>query len=155
MSFPFHFIEQKTMSVEKTKPGDKLVCKYPDNGMRSDGIQAKKYLQLDKEYTVEHIQVYGSRTEVALKEFPGELFNSVHFMNKEDVEFGFNYAVQEYLVKIDLSSNVNLDVHIYHEDKPELTNKEIIEEALGYVKNLKIDVSEKDVYKIFPKRKQV
>ena len=44
---------------------------------------ANKFLLAYQEYTVDHTIVGGWHTDVVLKEFPNEAFNSVHFVTKD------------------------------------------------------------------------
>lgn len=52
------------------------------NGYASDVAKIKKYLKIQKEYTVEQIVVNHWGTEVILEEHPLQFFNTVNF---EDV----------------------------------------------------------------------
>lgn len=62
--------------------GHKVVCSTFDAGYDYDKEQAKKHLEIDKEYTVDYTNVDSWSTDVYLVEFPNVRFNSVFF---EDV----------------------------------------------------------------------
>lgn len=65
-----------------TTPGTKVVFAYPENGWPFDRNKVKeKGLSVGREYTVGHIEVFSSASDVYLEEFPGVPFNSVHFAN--------------------------------------------------------------------------
>ena len=61
--------------------GHKVIAKHLDWGWDSDKEIAQKYLEQDKEYTVDLTIVYGSSTDVFLVEIPDVPFNSVHFVD--------------------------------------------------------------------------
>lgn len=69
-----------------SKNGDKIVFAFPKNGYDYDIETAEKYLEVDKEYTVDHTIIGGSHTDVILKEIPNKSFNSVLFKDKETNE---------------------------------------------------------------------
>lgn len=50
-------------------------------GYDSDEEIVAKYLEVEKEYTVDFTDVGGSHTSVYLKEFPNISFNSVNFVD--------------------------------------------------------------------------
>jgi hypothetical protein len=59
----------------------RFICKDPETwGVDKDNA---KYLELNKIYTVDYIEIHSWHTKVFLKEFPGIEFNSVWF---EEVE---------------------------------------------------------------------
>jgi len=62
----------KVMVTEETKK----------HGHERDQENIEKYLEIGKEYTVDHTVIHNWNTNVFLKEFPGVIFNSVNF---EDV----------------------------------------------------------------------
>lgn len=57
----------------------KVTENFLNRGREYDKLQAKKYLEKDKLYTVERTLVSGSWTRVWLQEIPKVGFNSVHF----------------------------------------------------------------------------
>jgi len=61
------------------KRGDKVIYKYPNNGYPHDQEDAKKYLVLNKVYTVKETVVWDSISYVWLEEIPGIPFNCGHF----------------------------------------------------------------------------
>ena len=63
--------------------GHTVRCHTLNAGYNSDIEQAKKYLTINKEYTVEKTDVYNWNTNVVLQDFPDVMFNSVFF---DDVE---------------------------------------------------------------------
>lgn len=67
----------------KVKSGDKVVGLFWDgqlmNGTESEQEEAEKYIQPDKEYTVESIEIGNWHSTVVLKEYPKKHFNTVHF----------------------------------------------------------------------------
>ena len=67
--------------ITKWQIGDKIIFAYPDWGYDSDQKQAKKYLQLNKKYTLKEIEIRQSHSTVKLVEIPHEWFNSIHFVN--------------------------------------------------------------------------
>lgn len=60
-------------------PGDKVVYANETAGWDWDQAHAAEFLVLGNVYTVDHVEVDDSRTEVYLVEVPGESFNSVMF----------------------------------------------------------------------------
>jgi hypothetical protein len=62
--------------------GHKVKCSTFDAGYEYDKEEAKKHLELGKEYTVQYTDVDSWSTDVVLDEFPNIKFNSVFF---EDV----------------------------------------------------------------------
>ena len=67
------------------KNGDKVKIteKSFNNGHEFDRIKIAKLLRLGQVYEVDGTEVHSFSSEVYLKEFPGEQFNTVNF---EDVE---------------------------------------------------------------------
>ncbi|ENA1795746.1 hypothetical protein ABF176_002599 [Flavobacterium psychrophilum] len=63
--------------------GHKIKCVRLSAGYRFHQELAEKYLEVEKEYTVEKTDVDSYHTDVYLKEIPNINFNSVFF---EDVE---------------------------------------------------------------------
>ena len=50
-----------------------------ENGYEHVEEHAKEFLKIGKSYTIDHTDVEGFNTNVYLKEFPDEMFNSVSF----------------------------------------------------------------------------
>jgi hypothetical protein len=73
----------KTMNIY-TPIGSKVIFSFPDNGMKYEQERAKEYLEVNKEYTVERIEIGSWKTEVFLKEVHDIPFNSILFKNKEE-----------------------------------------------------------------------
>ena len=61
-----------------TKPGDKVVYAYPENGYPVDKAHAKRHLKFLEIYTIESIEVGDFHTSIKLIEV-SFWFNSVHF----------------------------------------------------------------------------
>lgn len=59
--------------------GCKVEFAFPDNGRYHEKYQANTLLAEGVAYEVESVQVGGWCTDIELKEFPGEKFNSVFF----------------------------------------------------------------------------
>ena len=59
--------------------GHKVKCKTLSAGDEYDKEKAKKYLELEKEYTIDYTIVDNWSTDVYLKEIPNVRFNSVFF----------------------------------------------------------------------------
>jgi len=74
-------IQNPTMDI-RSKPGTKVIFKYPENGSNSDIKWANGVLVVGETYTVENIQIEQSISLVDFKEFPEWQFNTVHFANK-------------------------------------------------------------------------
>lgn len=72
-------LEMETMDIY-TAPGEKVVF-LGKNGYDHQPEEAKKYLEVGKEYTVEGIDVGSSSSRVYLTEFPEKGFNTVMFRN--------------------------------------------------------------------------
>lgn len=70
----------KTMSVD-TKPGEKLLFAFPENGYESCRKHVREHLVPGHVYTLADIAVSQSSTRIQLAECPGVWFNSVHFIN--------------------------------------------------------------------------
>ncbi|MEK1828882.1 hypothetical protein AAAC51_06975 [Priestia megaterium] len=136
------------MSTSKTKQGDKVVFKYPNNGRQYDIEKVAEHLQFNEVYTVKHVNQYQSSSEVILEEFPTIPFNTVHFLNLEDHLEGVTYLQQEYLVKFSISPRIECNVNVYRENSKELSSKEIIEDAIKLVKHEKLPIDEKHIYKV-------
>lgn len=68
-----------------SKPGSKVkVTKETSkHGYNYDKEQVKKYLKINKEYTIDFIDIHNWSSEVFLVEFPGISFNTVNFVNAE------------------------------------------------------------------------
>lgn len=68
-----------------TNPGKKVFAVFErgvlQHGHSHEKIEASRYLQPEKRYTIEKIDVWDWSSDVYLKEFPGIRFNSVHFEN--------------------------------------------------------------------------
>lgn len=61
------------------KEGDKVIFASMTAGYDGQAESASKVLELGKEYTIDHTDVFQSYTNVYLKEIPGRAFNSVLF----------------------------------------------------------------------------
>lgn len=59
--------------------GTKVTFAYPDSGWPYEEERNKKLLDPQQVYTVKHISVGSTSTEVELEELPGKTFNSVIF----------------------------------------------------------------------------
>lgn len=68
------------MSI-RTKPRNKVIFAFPNNGNNPEIEAAKKYLVVGKKYTIKTIEVHGFHTDITLKEVPNITFNSVQFKN--------------------------------------------------------------------------
>lgn len=72
------------MSMNINAPDDtKIVYCNPNNGMPRDQEKAKKYLTLDKEYTVDYTLPGEFSSKVCLREVDGVWFNTVMFNEVE------------------------------------------------------------------------
>lgn len=80
------------------KEGDKVIYCNPNNGYQSDKNQCDRLLKIGEVYTVNSTDVGSSYTDVYLKEFPMEVFNSVMFDD-------FNEPVRE-----ELSDELNVQL---------------------------------------------
>lgn len=76
------FKNDNTMDIY-TPIGSKVIFSFPNNGTEYEQNIAKKYLILNKEYTIEKIEIGSWHTDVFLKEIKNISFNSVLFSNKE------------------------------------------------------------------------
>lgn len=79
---PEEIFNFSTMNIN-AKKGSKVIFKNPNSGYEYDIEKAKKYLELNKVYTVEKTIIGGSYTSVVLQEFPNEAFNSIQFVDWE------------------------------------------------------------------------
>ncbi len=61
-----------------------IVFSRPDAGYPFDIERAARYLEKDTFYTVKHIRVWDSTSDIELEEYPGIYFNCVHFTAKEN-----------------------------------------------------------------------
>jgi hypothetical protein len=61
------------------KQGHKVIFQPGNNGYESENKAAREILELDKVYTVDHVQVDSWISHVQLVEVPNKLFNSVLF----------------------------------------------------------------------------
>ena len=61
--------------------GHRVLCDDISIGTPYQVETAKKYLTLNKKYTVEKTDVFNTRTNVYLEEFPDIKFNSVCFVD--------------------------------------------------------------------------
>ena len=61
------------------RDGDLIIFNHPNAGYDPDQKKARELLTIDSIYTVERTEVDSWHTNVYLKEFPGEVFNSVLF----------------------------------------------------------------------------
>lgn len=71
-------IEDDTMDIE-SEEGTLVRFSHPENGYTHHQEQAKKFLEVGEVYTVEHVDIHSWHSDVYLKEFPGEKFNTVLF----------------------------------------------------------------------------
>lgn len=62
------------------------------------------------------------------------------------------YSVQYYVVHFDTNTPVNVSVDVYHQNQTALSKKEIMEEAIGYLADLRLDFKEKDAFAIEAKK---
>ena len=67
-------------SVLFCERGCKVKAVNLDWGNKSDSEHAHKFLQKDKVYEVESVEVGSYTSDIYLKEFPNEKFNTVHFI---------------------------------------------------------------------------
>lgn len=67
-------------SILFCEKGCKVKASKLDSGYKGDVEQAHKFLQQDKVYEVESIEIGGYISHVTLKEFPDQRFNTVHFI---------------------------------------------------------------------------
>ena len=61
--------------------GDKVKFMFPTTGYDPDVRKAKKYLKINKEYTIENIEIGSFHSSIELTEIIGKWFNTVHFKN--------------------------------------------------------------------------
>ncbi|UOL48740.1 hypothetical protein [Pseudomonas phage Astolliot] len=61
------------------KHGHKVIFQPENNGYESENKDARAVLELDKVYTVDHVQVESWISYVQLVEVPNKLFNTVLF----------------------------------------------------------------------------
>jgi len=66
----------------------------------------------------------------------------------EGLFLAHSYKVQSLIVHFDTDTPVEVTVNVYHENTPILNEVEIMQEALGYLEDLQINVDEKGFYKI-------
>ena len=71
------------------KKGDRVVFAYPKNGYDRHVATAAKYLKKDETYTIDHTEVGSWHTDVYLQEIPGVSFNSVQFVDAEEIDIGY------------------------------------------------------------------
>lgn len=76
------FIEpEETMNIY-SPPGSKIIF-TGENGQDWEQENARKFLVVGEEYTLQCAEIFSNSTDVVLKEFPKLVFNSVLFKNKE------------------------------------------------------------------------
>lgn len=63
--------------------GSKVRAVNLDAGMKGDSEQAKRLLTKGQVYEVEALNVGSWYSNISLKEFPGQKFNTVHFLRCE------------------------------------------------------------------------
>lgn len=82
-----NFPDDITMNIY-AKPGTKIKVteQTAQNGLLGDIEKVKKFLNIEKSYTVAYTEIGQSRTNVYLQELPGESFNSVNFTEVETEE---------------------------------------------------------------------
>ena len=78
--------------------GHKVKCSSLTAGYQQDIVRAERYLELDKEYTIEQTHVSGYQTSVFIEEVPNISFNSVLFedtveQSSEDDEKHLNHPI--------------------------------------------------------------
>ena len=74
-----NYIEQNCMSLT-SQPGSKVMFNG-NGGYEGEQVQAKTFLQIGKEYTVQMIDVGGFISYVSLEEMPDKIFNTTMFSN--------------------------------------------------------------------------
>jgi hypothetical protein len=70
---------KKSINIHKLSGGNKVKYSFPDSGNDIDKENAKKYLAINKIYTIIAFTVDKWRTEIYLYETPYIAFNSVMF----------------------------------------------------------------------------
>lgn len=65
------------------KHGHKVIFQPGNNGYESQNKDAREVLELEKVYTVDHVQVESWISYVQLVEVPGKVFNTVLFNDYE------------------------------------------------------------------------
>lgn len=73
------------MNVYRTKPGDLVVFRYPENGYESDTKRALELLTPGETYKVTEVRIRNWSTDVYLEGFT-QAFNSVQFANTQSPE---------------------------------------------------------------------
>lgn len=75
------FPDNKTMNI-RAHPGTKVKVteQTAQNGYKGDQENIKKWLEIEKIYTVAYTEVGQSHTSVILQELPEKRFNSVNFI---------------------------------------------------------------------------
>ena len=74
-----NYIEQDCMSLT-SQPGSKVIF-HGNGGYVGEQVQAKIFLQIGKEYTVQTMDVGGFTSYVSLEEIPDKSFNTTMFSN--------------------------------------------------------------------------
>ncbi|WP_438310888.1 hypothetical protein [Sporosarcina sp. FA9] len=78
----FEFIDPPATMDIYSKPGTKVIFKYPENGRGYDRKWSASILTLGATYTVKNILVGQSSSLVDFEDFSELQFNTVHFVNK-------------------------------------------------------------------------
>lgn len=104
--------EYPTMDIH-SKPGTKVIFKYPENGDDYDMKWASGVLSVGETYTVENIQIGQSSSLVDFKEFPEWQFNTVHFVNVEQEKKTSEFTGWGRSSDIDFGDYVEIEMHRY------------------------------------------
>jgi hypothetical protein len=75
----------------------KVTSKTANSGYPSDSDKVKKYLEIEKIYTVNYTDVHSSSTSVYLQEIPNIAFNSVNFESVTEQPEELNQAHKDYI----------------------------------------------------------
>jgi len=70
--------KEKILDIHSPQ-GTKVKCSHWTWGYKDDQEIAKKYLEKDKIYTVDRIEVFSSYSNLYLEEFYGIIFNAIMF----------------------------------------------------------------------------
>jgi hypothetical protein len=82
-----------------------------------------------------------------------KVFNELNGMGVSQLlrlwqDYNFLYNVQSYLVKFDMGNPVDVNINVYRENETKLLRHEIIDEALGYAKEIGLELDEKYLFEI-------
>lgn len=76
--------ENASKSMDITNPNQRdVICIDNTDHTWCGNDHASQFLSVGKTYHVEHIEVHSWHTQVTLKEFPDQWFNSIAFAEKE------------------------------------------------------------------------